>query len=180
MFNASAWRLDDFRVVISGAQLTTTATVKVYSKKLVFSKTAISELNYPTYVRILISEEADRMVVLPHFEDDMTAIPFFKETFSEDEGRYIEPRSVPIIDTTLVKGIRKKREWQDSKCRTCYALRFAEMPEALFFDLSMAKIVTRDKLRRSADEAFKTYPPLRMLMNDMSPVVLGLPPASNQ
>lgn len=107
MFNASAWRLDDFRVVISGAQLTTTATVKVYSKKLVFSKTAISELNYPAYVRILISEEADRMVVLPHFEDDMTAIPFFKETFSEDEGRYIEPRSVPIIDTTLVKGIRK-------------------------------------------------------------------------
>ena len=119
MFNASAWRLDDFRVVISGAQLTTTATVKVYSKKLVFSKTAISELNYPAYVRILISEEADRMVVLPHFENDMTAIPFFKETFSEDEGRYIEPRSVPIVDMTLVKGIRKKREWQDSKCRTC-------------------------------------------------------------
>lgn len=107
MFNASAWRLDDFRVVISGAQLTTTATVKVYSKKLVFSKTAISELNYPAYVRILISEEADRMVVLPHFENDMTAIPFFKETFSEDEGRYIEPRSVPIVDMTLVKGIRK-------------------------------------------------------------------------
>ena len=102
MFNASAWRLDDFRVVISGAQLTTTATVKVYSKKLVFSKTAISELNYPAYVRILISEEADRMVVLPHFENDMTAIPFFKETFSEDEGRYIEPRSVPIDRKSVV------------------------------------------------------------------------------
>ena len=180
MFNASAWRLDDFRVVISGAQLTTTATVKVYSKKLVFSKTAISELNYPAYVRILISEEADRMVVLPHFEDDIPAIPFYKQPSSDPAGTNIHPGAAPIIPTTLVKGIRKKREWQDSKCRTCYALRFAEMPEALFFDLSMAKIVTRDKLRRSADEAFKTYPPLRMLMNDMSPVVLGLPPASNQ
>lgn len=180
MFNDNAWRLDDFRVVISGAQLTTTATVKVYSKKLVFSKTAISEMNYPSYVRILISDDADRMVVLPHFEDDMTAIPFFKEIYSEDEGRYIEPRSVPIADTTLVKGIRKKRGWQDPKCRTCYALRFAEMPNALFFDLSMAKIITRDKLRKNADEVFNTYPPLRLLMKDMTPVVLSLPAASSQ
>lgn len=178
MFNASAWRLDDFRVVISGAQLTTTATVKVYSKKLVFSKTAISEMNYPEYVRILISEDVDRMVVIPHFDDDMTAIPFFKPTYSEEDGKYIEPRSVSIVDTTLVKGIRKKREWLDSKCRTCYALRFAELPDALFFDLSLAKIVTREKLRKNADEAFKTYPPLRMLMNDMKPIVLGLPAAS--
>lgn len=180
MLNASDWRLDNFRVVISGAQLTTTATVKVYNKKLVFSKTAISEMNYPEHIRILISDEADRMVIFPYFENDRTAIPFFQETFSEDEGKYIAPKSVSIVDTTLVKGIRKKREWQDSRCRTCYALRFTEMPEALFFDLSMAKIVTREKMRKNAEDAFNTYPPLRLLMHDMNPVVLGLPPACNQ
>lgn len=180
MFKASDWRLDNFRVVISGSQLTTTATMKVYNRKLVFSKTAISEMNYPAHIRILISDEADRMVILPYFENDRTAVPFFQETYSEDEGKYIAPKSVAIMDTTLVKGIRKKREWQDSKCRTCYALRFAEMPDALFFDLSTAKIVTREKMRKNAEDAFNRYPPLRLLINDMRPVVLGLPPASNQ
>ena len=175
MFKASDWRLDNFRVVISGSQLTTTATMKVYNKKLVFSKTAISEMNYPAHIRILISDEADRMVILPYFENDRTAVPFFQETYSEDEGKYIAPKSVAIMDTTLVKGIRKKRE-----CRTCYALRFAEMPDALFFDLSTAKIVTREKMRKNAEDAFNRYPPLRLLINDMRPVVLGLPPASNQ
>lgn len=178
MFNPNNWSLDQFRVVITGRQAVTTASVRIYTKKIVFNQTAAAEMRYPENVRILISDEADKMVVLPYYENDMTAIPFYQKVYSETEDRYVEPRAITIPDKTFAKGIREKREWADAKPRICNAMRFTEMPDGLFFDLSTARIPTKSNRNGSAADSFKTYPPLNLLMQSMQPVIFSLPPAS--
>lgn len=172
MLNMNNWHLEDFRVVISGAQKVTTATVKIYKKKLVFSKTAAAELDYPQYVRLLVSEEADKIVVIPHFEQDMTAVPFFVPNENGEDFSAAKP--ISVVEQTLVRSIRTRMAWNDPKARVCNALRFHEFPDALFFDLSLAKIATRSHAA-SVTEVFEGYPPLKAIIKSMSPVVIGLP-----
>lgn len=159
--------LRDFRVVVSGIRAVTNAEVRICPTKIDFNAIAAVEMGYPEFVRIYISSNASKMIIVPCGKGEMHAIPFYEEQVSKKTGAVLKNAPIHIRDAGLAKGIRQKMKWTTGTYR-CPALRFNEKPNALFFDLSTADNSKRKRVR--VGNVLDCYPPIDVLMEDMHPI----------
>ena len=157
----------DFRVVVSGIRAVTNAEVRICPTKIDFNAIAAVEMGYPEFVRIYISSDASKMIIVPCGKGEKHAIPFYTEQVSKKTGAVLKNAPIHIREAGLAKGIRQKMKWTTGTYR-CPALRFNEKPNALFFDLSTADNSTRKRTR--VGNVLDSYPPIDVLMEDMHPI----------
>lgn len=159
--------LRDFRVVVSGIRAVTNAEVRICPTKIDFNAIAAVEMGYPECVRIYVSSDASKMIIVPCGKGEKHAIPFYEEQVSKKTGAVLKNAPIHIRDAGLAKGIRQKMKWTTGTYR-CPALRFNEKPNALFFDLSTADNSKRKRVR--VGNVLDCYPPIDVLMEDMHPI----------
>ena len=157
----------DFRVVVSGIRAVTNAEVRICPTKIDFNAIAAVEMGYPEFVRIYISSDASKMIIVPCGKGEKHAIPFHTEQVSKKTGAVLKNAPIHIREAGLAKGIRQKMKWTTGTYR-CPALRFNEKPNALFFDLSTADNSKRKRTR--VGNVLDSYPPIDVLMEDMHPI----------
>ena len=157
----------DFRVVVSGIRAVTNAEVRICPTKIDFNAIAAVEMGYPEFVRIYISSDASKMIIVPCGKGEKHAIPFYTEQVSKKTGAVLKNAPIHIREAGLAKGIRQKMKWTTGTYR-CPALRFNEKPNALFFDLSTADNSKRKRTR--VGNVLDSYPPIDVLMEDMHPI----------
>ena len=157
----------DFRVVVSGIRAVTNAEVRICPTKIDFNAIAAVEMGYPEFVRIYISSDASKMIIVPCGKGEKHAIPFYTEQVSKKTGAVLKNAPIHIREAGLAKGIRQKMKWTTGTYR-CPALRFNEKPNALFFDLSTADNSKRKRTR--VGNVLNSYPPIDVLMEDMHPI----------
>lgn len=157
----------DFRVVVSGIRAVTNAEVRICPTKIDFNAIAAVEMGYPECVRIYVSSDASKMIIVPCGKGEKHAIPFYEEQVSKKTGAVLKNAPIHIRDAGLAKGIRQKMKWTTGTYR-CPALRFNEKPNALFFDLSTADNSKRKRTR--VGNVLDSYPPIDVLMEDMHPI----------
>ena len=157
----------DFRVVVSGIRAVTNAEVRICPTKIDFNAIAAVEMGYPEFVRIYISSDASKMIIVPCGKGEKHAIPFYTEQVSKKTGAVLKNAPIHIREAGLAKGIRQKMKWTTGTYR-CPALRFNEKPNALFFDLSPADNSKRKRTR--VGNVLDSYPPIDVLMEDMHPI----------
>ena len=161
--------LRDFRVVVSGIRAVTNAEVRICPTKIDFNAIAAVEMGYPAFVRIYISSDASKMIVIACNKGEKHAIPFYMEQLSKKTGAVLKNAPIHIRDVGLARGIRQKMKWTTGTYR-CSALRFDEKPDTLFFDLSTADNSKRK--RSKVGNVLDSYPPIDVLMEDMQPIAL--------
>ena len=157
----------DFRVVVSGIRAVTNAEVRICPTKIDFNAIAAVEMGYPEFVRIYISSDASKMIIVPCGKGEKHAIPFYTEQVSKKTGAVLKNAPIHIREAGLAKGIRQKMKWTTGTYR-CPALRFNEKPNALCFDLSTADNSKRKRTR--VGNVLDSYPPIDVLMEDMHPI----------
>ena len=157
----------DFRVVVSGIRAVTNAEVRICPTKIDFNAIAAVEMGYPEFVRIYISSDASKMIIVACGKGEKHAIPFYTEQVSKKTGAVLKNAPIHIREAGLAKGIRQKMKWTTGTYR-CPALRFNEKPNALFFDLSTADNSKRKRTR--VGNVLDSYPPIDVLMEDMHPI----------
>ena len=135
--------------------------------KIDFNAIAAVEMGYPEFVRIYISSDASKMIIVPCGKGEKHAIPFYTEQVSKKTGAVLKNAPIHIREAGLAKGIRQKMKWTTGTYR-CPALRFNEKPNALFFDLSTADNSKRKRTR--VGNVLDSYPPIDVLMEDMHPI----------
>lgn len=167
-----AWSMYDFRVVTSGVPATTKAVLRIGKQKFAFSPAAISEMGYPPYVQMLISEDATKLVIRPYEEQDITTIPFFIQRYSKKNGRYEDPKAVSIADKPLIQDIRRKLNWSDEQM-VCVPMRFKESPNALFFELNRSMTAEEMRRQKRQPHTIENYPTLTAFTG-VSPIALPL------
>lgn len=161
--------ISEFKVVVQGIRAITNAEMRICPSKIDFNAVAVAEMDYPAFVRVLVSSDASRIIIDPCQETDKYAIPFYREQHSKKTGAVRKNASTSIVDSGLAKGIRQKMKWTKGTYR-CAAIRFSEKPKTLFFDLSRADNTKRTVVK--VENILDCYPSISSLMMDMRPMAL--------
>lgn len=125
--------LSNFRIVTPSGTGFSAAEARITKTSVKFNNITASELGYPEYVQLLISQDGKILCIAPIDGSEPEAVPFmFGKTADDLNGRN---KWLAITNKMLTQIIRFKMGWDDSK--TIRRFRSIPWPEegALVFNL---------------------------------------------
>lgn len=165
------WDLTDFRIVPGSNQQPSNAFVRITKARITLNALAIAEMNYPEKIQLLISDDANRVVVMPAMPEtpEEYTIPFCTDKFFDTEPKKRSRSSLYIADKGLVTAIRSSLGWETTM--TCLAQRFADSPNTLFFELSRACDTSVKAARKKLLSSIEECPKLTVIFPSLRPVI---------
>lgn len=176
----SEWDIGKFRIVTTKRRIISTANISISPSAIRFNLSAAAELEYSPYIRMLVSDDGDKIVVMAYNMEDDTSTAFYQKIYSKKKQQFVDPTSIYIRDKAIIKLIRQKMGWEKGTMK-CDALRFQDRQGALFFDLTTATTSEpRCKPQQPKELTFDSYPRFEESVSRMTPVLFGLPAASGE
>ncbi len=108
------------------------AEAKVLRNKISFNIAAASELGYPAFVRMFISNDKTQLALQPCSKETQNAMKFFTNDFSKQKRK-----ALPVGNRALVTLVKTGMNWRMEDTQCIRGIRFAE-ENVLIFDLRQA------------------------------------------
>ena len=124
--------LDNFEV-LEVPRTFSIAEVKIMKNKISFNMSAVSELGYPGYIKLLISHDKTQLALQPCEKTSPNAIKFFT---SDIAGKKLK-RSISVGNRVLATLIKSGMGWDMSQVIRAPGIRFQE-DGVILFDFKQA------------------------------------------
>lgn len=155
----------NFRIVTPARNGFSAAEARVTKTAVKFNAITASELGYPDYVQLLISQDGKILCIAPIDSTEPEAVPFmFGKTADDLNGHN---KWLCITNRVLAQIIRSKMQWDDSK--TIRRFRSIPWPEegALVFNLANPMEPRKKTAVIDPDEILMSY---RLAQQPLYPV----------
>ena len=152
---SSDYRLADYKVVTPVMNsMFSAAEVRIASTSVRFNNLTAAELGYPAYVRLMVNQNCDSLVIQAVTKDEDGALPFMKGRTPEDLVG--QKKWISVCNKMLAIIIRTKMGWEDKTLKRVIGVPWRNQ-NAIIFNLHN---VMAPKCRTpvlTPDEVLMTY-----------------------
>lgn len=161
--------LSDFRIINPELATFSVSEIRVNLSTIVFNMATASELQYPSRICLLASDDGRQVAIKGCDENEFenVSIPFI------DVNTFPKPKKIIIRDRQFTKALRASMEWNDKTGRKTCGLLYPKL-RLILFDMSNA-VKSSEKLCTAKSPSLQGYPKMQEVMTRLKPKVLALP-----